>query len=164
MVKVLVRCHIPFCFSGQNRTKHTVITYFQGGSCWWMLAEPRVLNWATENRKWGAKSWHRLVIIMSGIRSGQFCLFVGECVCAQRPLRTLPVAETSVANQWPDECCELWRQAGLNHGETLQSALLFFTLFIILLSASELNHTDLAILYFNMTVFPKGVTTSLLKL
>lgn len=43
------------------------------------------------------------------------------CVCVLLPLWTLHVAETSVANQWPDECCELWRQAGWNHEKPLQS-------------------------------------------
>lgn len=125
----------PFWFKWQERTDSS-------NSLWPRLFLHLNTDWTQSSElqrgKVDATGWHRQVIIMSGIRSEQLCLCVcvAECACeCMWPLRTLTVAETSVANQWPDDCFELWRQAGQN----CCSQRPFFSLFSAFLRP---NYTD----------------------
>lgn len=137
-----------FVSVGRARQNTCAVPYIGGGSCcFWTPAEPRVLNWAKENRRQGAKGWHRLVIIMSGIRSERCCLCVGECVCECVCLSAVASEDTS--SSW-DQCSQsmAWRVLwALETGwpdpraKTSPSAVLSYS-FTIPHWSSELNHTD----------------------
>lgn len=99
---------IPFWFKWQERTDSSNSLW----PCIWTLTELRALNW--RGGKWTLQADTGHHYVRNKVRAA-LSLCVAECACeCMWPLRTFTVAETSVANQWPDDYFELWRQAGQN--------------------------------------------------